>query len=489
VWSGRLPQDPYVSAGIAEVQASGYLDRLSRQTVRLLYQSRDVGLWTDAKEAPYELGGADVIEVSTKFSTLNGNIIAAGNGSHALAFWAPGTPRGLTRLAFDIASGIPTGTQIQISRFTGPSGARTVVATLAAGAASAQDIDLGTAKEDALMVDYQTSTNFAGPFPAMLRIANMRVNGIIPATGTPGGDVWRVSDTVKDVGHRVGYDITEVAASRLNPLPLDWTGTFENLLTYCEALQGDHHWFVAGESSTGPRLSFTQWQDIWEVSLAREAIAQLPPIPISNRVVVNYTDVATTAPRLVTVDAVPNPLGPGEVSVYYLDMPDQQKDSALATLVAANLVEQVSVPRRTGTVDTASAKLQGNPTASVYQIRPGAIMRITDWGSGISLDVPVAEVDLSSRGVRLGIERPVSVATILARAALNQIGVGTFFTFGRNATLPPAEPGKVPAGAAFAGIGRDNSGRGGGGGGGGGGGTAPGSGPTLVGPIQPLSIS
>lgn len=439
VFEGRLSAPPAIRGGLATFAAQGESVRAVKRTNRLLYQSRDVSLWTDRANPPYSDTGSspdlrvDVSPGALTWEFESGQAASAGE-YHGVRFWAPGTQ--ISRYAFRMLSTFTAANHvIRTHRFTGPNGSPTLV--LDHPLALDTTVDAGTgAGEDGLNFEFILTSGSGTWTSNFIRLIDVRVNGNDLLT-----DSFTGSQVVADVGQRCGYDTSAVLTTSLNVLPLDWTsGSWAELLSYIATLE-DRYWGVYEDG----KLKYPAWGDReWTVYQADGATVDLTPLELYNQVTVKYVDVGG-APREVTVTASPDPLAAtGIVNVWEESLADVQADSTLATQVAGNLLQRVSVQRYAGRIDCIKA-IDSTGRDAPFEIRAGDTVRVADWDMNTAVTLRVFEVEYTPNGVSLGIEAGVSIASMLARAGL--VGARAPST----AQLPelepagPAEPSGIPS--------------------------------------------
>jgi hypothetical protein len=414
LWAGRLATDPLLERGRARLVARGGMVRGLKTSGRRLYQTRDYSQWQDGGDEPFEFDIiTDNVESEVRKSQLffrgfSDEDYASGD-SHPLALWAKGAL--ITRYAFDLVkSGNTDDFVIRMQRFTGPIGARTQTEELSlqSGGPTGSDHTIST-PEDGLVC---RMTNVSGNAPTKnkkVRIKQLRVNGIAP------GDTFRDDEVITDLGKALGYDVSGVRTGTLNVLPFDLTdGSWaESGLSYM-AMLTDRCWLVLedrglseGHALTGERLIYAPWEEEVELRLAKETRAQLTPLELFNKVVVKYTTVGDTDQEYTAL-ATPNPLAMfGYDNVYELRLTDPQADDVLAGQVATTLSERYSKKRYAGVLE-----------ATTYDVLPGSLAVLADFGPGKSVSLRIQEVEFSARGARVGVETPVSPDRLIALAAL-----------------------------------------------------------------------
>lgn len=423
MWEGRLSSDPHIQEGVARFGALGHKERLEKEHGRLLYQTRDYSLWQDAGDEPHSIAFMeDNIDAEARRSALFFRIYRdetyASGDVRYVALWVPGAE--ITRYAGNIVRSSDTAFwDIRIQRFTGPSGARTVVADhgLNTGDPTSLDETIAT-PEDALLIGLRNLSGVSTT-PGQnqtYRFNNLRVNGIAS------GDTFTIVDVFNDVADRVDLDVGGVAAGlTTNVLPLDWTeGAWSELLDYV-AMLGLAWWRVLEDRGSGPYLEAATWDDsrAWTTMQSHHgARLSLAPLEVFNRVVVHYQSVSGIA-RQVTVDADPDPLaGTGLTNTYEEELADPQANATLATAVADALIGQVAERRFAGSIDLVQARDEAGRD-SPLEVLAGDVVTVADWDMGESRAMRIHEVEYRPDGISVGIESEVSVTAMIAGAALD----------------------------------------------------------------------
>lgn len=414
IWEGTLDADPEPVRGLAHVTATGAMQRAQRATGRRLYLTRDYSLWQDGGDEPMVFTPAlDNIEAEVRTSQLfyRGFVdeTYTTGDAHPLAMWAPGDL--VTSYAFDIVkSGNTNDFELRMQRFTGPSGTRTLIEDIAltAGGPSARDVAI-TGAEDGLVANLR---NVSGAAPAVnrkVRVKNLRVRGRAST------DNMRTDQVIADVGAALGYDTTKaITTSTLDCMPLDWTsGTWLELMLYIASLE-DWRVLILEDQGKGPVVDYGPWATTWKIRRSRHADPDLDALPLYNNFVVHYTDTAGAPLQVSTSVSVPSLTARNVTNTFEQTLSDPQADSTLAQSVLAFLAARYSVPRYQGPIDIVGATTPSGRPASAYEVRPGDLVEVGDWGPEDTRTLRVHEVTYQPHRVTLGIEAPVTIDGLVA---------------------------------------------------------------------------
>lgn len=416
VWEGTLTADPTVRFdGLADLDGLGHRARIEGRSGRLLYMTRDYSLFSDAEDEPFAITGYGAqVQFDAKGNHLLWTIPpGTGAGTRGAAIWVPNTPGGITRYAFDsLLAKLSTGTStLTVSRFTGPTGARTVVAahTYGSGVSSLSIDQTITSPEDALLFEFAAGSGYDAAAQWAARTFNLRVNGIAI------GDTMTAAQVIADIGARCGLDPSLIAHAGVNALPLDvqagesWSRTIE----YLAMIDGDKVPLVLGGDR--PQMRYRKFEDrVYEVRIDEGATPTLRPLPRFNYIRVVWSNPAGGARDVY--HRVPSAgLPEGVVQVFTVTVRDPQKDSTTADQVANALMAGVSRRRYQGTLAVVEARLDGVGDIDPRTIEPGAFARVADWGPSQARELRIFDVAKGPNGVTLGIEDPAGAESYLAR--------------------------------------------------------------------------
>ncbi len=408
---GRLTVSPGIEDGRAFLDAVGEGQRFADASGRFLRQTRDYGLWATAESDPHRLKtaivGGQKFDVTAEDGKLSWSLkkdAAYGVGDRfPILLWAPGAT--ISRVAFTINKNTDDNDfELRVVRGTGPSGALTVETQYALGAGNpdgtAVDYTLTGKTND--MIGLEVRCQNAVASLAAVRnfyLTNVRVNG--PG---PSADVYTTSQILTDLGKTLGFDTAGITSSGLNALPFDiqdgdWASEGADYLAELD----DWYW-----AAYGLRLVYEPWTAMHTFLRKGGAKVRLRAVPLKSGAVVHYESMSG-APAQKKVMASPDPLV-GKVTpppLEHLDLTDPQPNDTLATTVATTLAARVSTSRYEGTVEVAS-----------FDVYPGHLVKIPDDPDASTIKHRVFEVEMTPEGSTLGIERPVSMARELGRAAL-----------------------------------------------------------------------
>lgn len=395
-WEGRLALDPLYASGLAALSCRGYIEEAELRGDRVLFQSADPSVWSDATAPPFSLPVGIAGDISTGAGTVT--ITSTAAGTVKLAAWFGGHVGGLTRYAWTRVAGTAN---ITTQGAVGPSGTLTTIAT---ETTTTVDRTLGTNAYD--MLELEVAFAAAGT----VVLSNLRVNGI----GTT--DVYLSSDVVRELGRRLGYDTTGVQDASTNVLPYDVSG-----IPWSQALDDmasieDWRVLVLDDRGKGPYLDFGPFGTTsYDIRRDRDTDAsQIGPLPKYNQVTVTYSD-ETGSPRSITVAAQPDPLARyGLTRSYLFSLPGTQSSPSLAQAVAQKLIARVSQARYQGRLKLYGMR-QGLADVDAFAVLPGDELVLADFGPAGAQRLRVFEVELDPGGVTVGIEQPASVASMIAK--------------------------------------------------------------------------
>ncbi len=437
LWHGAVSNPPRLQSGVARLAGSGIGEGANKEAGRLLYQAEGTREWADAASDPFvDSNESGLMELDIKRNALvwvvpgTGETLASGDRVGA-AFWAPGTPGGLSRIAgTKVAVLGGANMNFRISKFAGPQGAKTLVADVGTGSGAISQ-GLGST-HDAVAILLRANTGFANNASDRLRIRRLRVNGIADNTGRAASwDTFYADEVAADVFSRIGWAAVTTGIEQVNTnvLPLDHvSGSWADLLDYVAEIV-DFYWLAPlspeiSESGVGQVPIFRSWgTDKWVVRKASGAHLELDPLRRYDSAVVPYQDSDGVWREATATAADP----PGTGFVYVADpLEDVQASSSLADTVAQTLADRYAAERFTGRITVVEAqKTEGSLSTSAETavpgdyaqlIRPGDTVRVDDWDSGRNVDLRVHAVELREDAVVLGIERPISPADVVASA-------------------------------------------------------------------------
>jgi hypothetical protein len=389
-WEGRLSGVPWSVGGETELSALGYQALVTKRTGRYLYQTRDVVKWVDAAGPPHDYASAGKGSLAGG-PTSNWIVVTQGATTAPwIAFWAPGET--ITRIAYEWA----TGSAPNINTGSGPSGTLTSISS----PASPVDVTFTDAqKADMVVLKLQAASQ---------TIRNLRVNGRAAT------DIFTTSDLARSVAAIAGLDPSLIVASAQNALPIDVEGGPPAALLEHAASIDDWRWLVLDDDGAGPKLDYGPWSRTWRVLLAEGTVANLVPLEVFNRVVVWWSDLASTR-RSVTLSASPDPLAAvGILNEFQFDLLDLYENDTVPTQVANTILAQISRIRYAGPLEISAARDAagiGNP----MEVRPGDLVALQDFGLDASLNGRIGSVSYRPSRVTVGLEMNVAGRALRSR--------------------------------------------------------------------------
>jgi hypothetical protein len=420
-WNGPVSAKPLVYLGKAELQASGWVQKAQRSTGRLLYQSRDVSLWSEIGGVPYTMvpPGASKYQVGQEggglmFTREPGATFAIGD-RNGVAVSAVGSPGGITGYAFDwVSDAASTTFNLRTDTFDFPNSGETADATFSLNAVSGT-VNQGPsiAKEVLRLAIDRLSAATVGAETYRVLMTNVRVNGIAS------GDTFTTSQGVTDIGGRLGFDTSGVQPSGVNMLPADFTGSWWDALLYMAFLDD---WaapnIVPSDDGRERHILYHPWGDtVHDISL-ENAEFELNALEISNLVCVQYPHVGGF-PAEVTVR--PSDIGESDPlagkdadNCLVISLQDPQPDATLATSVGQSLLRRALQPRYEG-----SGEIPELTDATIWDLRHGDHLNVADWGPLEARELPIDSVSLAAgRPARISIYSPGSELGLADRVGL-----------------------------------------------------------------------
>jgi hypothetical protein len=264
---------------------------------------------------------------------------------------------------------------------------------------------------------------------------------------TAASTVWS-SDIAKAVGDSLGFDTSRIGLVGLGPLSQwDWAGGAASGLDDL-AGRDDACWRVFEDEGSGPILEFGPYTKTWEVSGRTGARWNLNPLELYNRAVAQW--VGTRGLVQFALDAEPDPLeDSGIINELQVNLSGLVLDTDSAVQSAWRILQAGLAQRYRGTISTVRAFEATSGREATYEVRPGDLVRITDFGEdGQSLTLRIADVEYGPQGISIGIEAPAIPIGALSAT----MGGGNVFGTGGGAApstsgggtetyLPPGAPG------------------------------------------------
>lgn len=411
LWSGRLAAPPHVVGGVAVLSAQGDQVLARKDSRRVLFATRDYGLWVDASSPPLSRTAQASLKGTVQPNHLAFEVMQASvaqNDAYPLQLWAQGAL--LRRVAFTIdRSADTTDYKIRVQTATG-AGTTTLVADYPLGSGDAKTIDVTVASPgDSLIISLvRTGATTTTASRLVVRITNLRVGDAELTDGLPG------SAAVDHVAGLLGLNRDAITSSTSNVLPLDWLqGDLAGLLDHVADID-DYRWLVLADAN-GPRMDYGPWEREWAIDALGGRWEDMAPVEVFNQVRVRYQTAAGT-PAELTVAADPDPLSAsGITNVYEHALSGDQPNDILARYVANTLIARVSARRYTGRVVVADASDAAG--RGPMEILPGDLAVLRDFRPGENVTQRIHEVSYGPEGVTLGIESGVSISGLLAALA------------------------------------------------------------------------
>lgn len=401
-WQGRLVTNPYINEGIATVSAVGHKADAEEATDTLCYQAAGTGYWTELEGDPhnYSTNTAKIVvnigPGRMKFLVPVGTALVVDDRNGA-CMWLQDNPGELTWVAGTIAGDVSVNNVMRVTRATGPSGARS--SELDVTGTGPFTRVLGT-PSDLIALEFirQSSGATAG---TNLRhvITNLRVNGRADARNGD-RDIFYQSDVFDDLCSLLGWDSSGVSGNILNILPLLWDqGSYDDLMHYMGVLKNSWH-RVLDDRGSGPYLETGDWANskVWIFQKNKGAIVETPPLQKYNRATVHGILVSGKTFQRSAFADVSELDDRGLIKRYPVELSDPQKDTSLASTVAASTVAHVSQERREGTIRFVTCFDEDSGLEDPYGPLSGDIARLADDDSGKYFDYRITGVAYDKDG-------------------------------------------------------------------------------------------
>lgn len=411
-WAGTLITRPYITDGVAQLQAEGPIAILERQAGRRFYQTQGVGLFTDAGSDPHGYAHHNAIDseslpAALKFHTQKGEDFASGVKDGGQVLWIEGAL--ITKLSYRWHVD-PTSVNFDIGTYsgTGPSGSLSSIDTQGLGTATGTKTITLTTPRDIIKISYQTDgTTITNAVRRRLIVSALKVYG------RASGDSLAASEVMTDTFAEAGFDTSGVQSSGFNVLPLDWLDDWVALVDYLADLV-DWHYSILGKSERGLwRAQAGPWEREWTVYRGRNAETNLPPLPLFNRVIVPYESISGVHRQAEGVPAV-DPL-PGHDRPLYADaLSDPQPDSTLALEVAQVLAARHATERVRGTVRVVELRDSFGSERSPYALRAGDLLNIADHQPFIPPQRVQSVTYRANKDVSAEIEEEIDITALLS---------------------------------------------------------------------------
>jgi hypothetical protein len=416
LYQGTIVSPPKIIDNVATIEAEGYAAIVRRRTQRLPYIIADATQWSAEDEQPFDYAQNERYTLQSKNDAL-GIIINKNenynNGDECgYAIYIPG--HAVQRVKATMRKKGPDNANFDLRlRGTDELGALSVVSTNGLGGGNPD----GTVFNMAVAGDKNTVTigincNSAGSPGATTRITLQDVTVCAIADNV----AWTCSQVVSDVAQRLGFaDDVEASATEIESL--DWTGSWDELLTYMAAVE-DFTWLVLENNTKGPKadaqLTFRPWGNkVWRTTLDL-CDESLTVAPLYNRVTVSFERPAGV-PQHKSFEpedfGLDDPI-PG-LTYEYPDPPvleNPQRSRNVVNAIGERMLRRVVVPRLVGNVKVMGL-LQGRP----FDIKAGDKLAIQDYVPKVGPQ-RIASVTYNRDGtVDCGLERSFDVAAMLFR--------------------------------------------------------------------------
>jgi len=375
-WYGTIVVDPEVTEGGAAITAQGlYKGTFSTTVGRRLFMVRVEAGWKNQEVKPYgynNVGRAydsKIEEGQLVWWAAKGQDVSIGDTT-GWVYWAEGCVLTNVSAITNINNGANPGrNEYQISTGFGPNGAVTVEQNGISVSAGTFDVPLNKTTGDLITIEVRRNNNASPGDKILGRVGTIILRGLAPS------DVFTL-DQVFSVILQIDARPPIVQASGLDMMPLDWNGTDFDLCVYLSQV-GDWWFMLLDRDDLGTKSVAGPWDTAIQVARRRNARTQLTPLQRYNRVRVPWTT-TDDAERFAVADAVPNPF-PDRVVEYMADGLEDKfpGDSDTPQTIADTLIKRFSTIRRSGSIEVASAVLEGK-TLSPYEIRPGLLAEIID---------------------------------------------------------------------------------------------------------------
>jgi hypothetical protein len=419
-WAGPISNNPLVYRGKAELQASGWRQKIERSTGRLPYQSRDVGLFQPRTGPPWNITetGVDFGPSSSnnQLQWLMDQTLTFLNTEHSTFIAAfPGAPGGISRIAFDWRSHSSfSSVVLKLFGATFPADTTTQIGSNIALTASSGSVDQSSsAGHDAVGIQLVATAGATLTTGYWLTLYNIRVNGIATS------DTFTTSQIVTDILGKVGFDTSGVQSSGVNALPYDSTGNWWDALLYQAFLDDWAAPNIVPSDDGRERLGlYHPWGDrVHDISL-ENAEFDLNALELSNAVCVQYPHVGGFPAE---VKVLPSDIGESDPlagmdadNCLTISLQDPQPDDTLATSVGQSLLRRVLQPRYEG-----SGEIPELSDATIWDLRHGDHLNVADWGPLEARELPIDSVSLAAgRPARVNIYSPGSELGLADRVGL-----------------------------------------------------------------------
>jgi hypothetical protein len=375
LWAGKLSLDPQTDRGKRSIRAEGYASDLGAASTRMFYRIDSTESYVDADGDPHNYSGDEKIDQDVARNRIrwlwgnNADVFASGDHTKAI-IWVEGAE--ITRYEFlAMATPRPTTNDIRVWSATGPSGTLTTVGThtLDIGAPTTYAANIAT-PEDALLVGMRFN---AASTPSGRRRATVRQMKIY---GRTTDDSFSAGDVVADVGANAGFDTSDVQSNALGILPLDWTDSHPDLLSYMAELC-DWQWQALGTVDGVPKLAFGPYETTWTAYQSHGVRPTWESQKRYNRVKVPFTYISGREGSR-TAEPANDPFAGREVIYTTEPLEDPQQDGTLAATAAAAQAPYWASKRVAGRVELGQAFSEIGEPSDGSQVKPGQRLNVAD---------------------------------------------------------------------------------------------------------------
>lgn len=382
VWAGKLLK-PQVGIGTNRVKltAHGWGKKASKTIRRFGWQTRDEADWQLGDSDPFDYSVSGLIKgrvngrslewgvrKNTTFKKTSGGFPSEWRTT--LVIFPEG--KNLRRIAFDWEQDHDDDYTLEVCKATGPTGALTVIDTIALGASSdsynsGSIANYDSSPFDLLALRVVRSAEEKQSDGWWLKVTNVKVNGSHTA-----GDTYETYKIVQDIATEVGGDQSNIATTIKNGLPF-WPGRVRAPEALdAIAMLDDRAYGIYGDKD--PEWHYRDWDHtIWEIT---DPHAMFVPTSVESisKVWVPYQTAAGV--QRWTSASVPG--SSGIETEFTIPLEDPLPPKSAADIVAAVFAAYYSNDRAFGAVSAAWIEDTANPGVKVAatRARPGQTMRI-----------------------------------------------------------------------------------------------------------------
>jgi hypothetical protein len=382
LYQGYLISRPKILNDVAYIEAGGYQDNIRRRNTRLPYVISDASQWSTRDESPlnYAVNNQKIDTFSKNDSLgwkVDGNTSYATGNDAGYGIYVPGHK--IQRIRCTI---IKTGDDANFDmKFydaddLGALGAAVSTKTMGAGNPSGTDFNIPAVNHDTVVVTIEYTAGGGMPSGGSDKFMLRSLEACVIADD----DDWITSDVVSDVASRMSF-ADNVSDGSTDIGGLDWTGSWDELLTYMANIE-DWTWLVEEDRTKNGReahamLTFRDWgHNTWTTNMDLSDATSLTVAPTYNQVVAQFERPAGVPQHKVYSVHDFNDLDdptPG----FTFEYPDPivfenpQRGTTRADTVAEKLLRRVSQLRLVGNVKVAGLA-KGRP----YDMKAGDKLKV-----------------------------------------------------------------------------------------------------------------